>query len=330
MDSFTQEHELITKYHHEIAEFWRSGMFHSFDGVDDISIKYAVFFTPEHQKNLVIVQGRSESYLKYQEISYDFFQQGYNIFLLDHRGQGLSDRMLENPHKGYVSSFDDYAEDLHTFISVHVLPYCEHQQKPYLLAHSMGCAISSLYLAKYAKYIQAAVFLSPMFAIHTGAIPDKVADGLIYGASLLEKRFAKEAWYFPGQKDHYFKPFEQNRLSHSEVRYQLFRELYQQHEQLKLGGVTIQWLKLAHEIKNKIFSQLTNFKLPLLVLQAGADKIVDNQVQNEFCQRLNELYPELSPPEPITIEGAWHELLFEQDKYRNKALNHCLDWFEQN
>ena len=33
----------------------------------------------------------------------------------DHRGQGLSGRMLDNPQPGYVESFDDYVQDFKQF-----------------------------------------------------------------------------------------------------------------------------------------------------------------------------------------------------------------------
>ncbi|MGJ8693216.1 MAG: alpha/beta fold hydrolase [Thalassotalea sp.] len=328
--TYTNEQNLIEKTQTDIRNFWQTGIFHSFDGVDDITIKYAVFINKSHYKSLIIVQGRSESYLKYKELCFEFYQQGFNIFLLDHRGQGLSGRMLANPHKGYVSSFDDYAEDLHTFISVHVLPFCPSNTKPYLLAHSMGCAITSIYLAKYSKMIQAAVFSSPMFAINTGGIPSKMAKLLINGASFIERIFTKKAWYFPGQKNHYFKPFSKNKLTHSPLRYQLFKDLYHHDTELQLGGVTIQWLKLAHQIKTSIFSFTPKISTPLMVLQAGQEAIVDNRAQDEFCQQLHSLYSHSCPNGQATvIEGARHELFFEKDAYRELALAHCLAWFEQ-
>ena len=329
-DSLSNEDNLLTNYNTDIKSFWSTGAFSSFQGIDNIRINFATFCQPDNHKNLVIVQGRSESYIKYQELIWDFFQQGYNIFILDHRGQGLSERMLDNPHKGYVNDFDDYAADLNTFINTYVLPYCSDQNKPYLLAHSMGCAIACLYLINHAVQIQAAVLSSPMFAINTGKLSPKLAHNLITLTSKLESTFANQACYFPGQKDHVFKAFKDNRLSHSEIRYQIFKNLYQAEKSVQLGGVTIQWLKQAHQIKDKIFNRLTSLSTPVIVLQAGADSIVDNQAQNEFCQLLHQQHPTLCTlDKPINIEGAWHELFFEQDKYRQPAINHCLAWFSR-
>ena len=65
---------------------------------------------------LIIVNGRIESYLKYQDLANDFYQQGYSVYMYDHRGQGLSGRQLSNKHKGHVDSFSDYVDDLECII----------------------------------------------------------------------------------------------------------------------------------------------------------------------------------------------------------------------
>lgn len=327
----TSEDNLEKKYQTVIKSFWSLGRFSSFQGVDDIRINFATFTHPNHVKNLVIVQGRSESYIKYQEFSYDFYQQGYNIFILDHRGQGLSERMLDNPHKGYVKDFDDYANDLNTFVNTYVLPYCHSGNKPNLIAHSMGCAIASLYLMKHPGVITSAIFSSPMFAINMGKLSPQLATGIINFSSSVEKILANTACYFPGQKNHAFKEFNQNKLSHSKIRYKLFKELYQKEKAVQLGGVTIQWLKKAQQIKHKIFERLELFNTPVMVLQAGDDTIVANTAQDEFCMKLHTEKPNLCySDKPIKIEGAWHELFFEKDEYRTPALNYSLSWFEKN
>lgn len=326
--SFTNEEVLPQKYKNEINRFWQTGAFSSFQGIDDIRINFATFCQLGNEKSLIIVPGRSESYIKYQELCYDFAQQGYNIFILDHRGQGLSERMLDNPHKGYVNNFEDYAADLNTFINTYVIPQCLPATKPYLLAHSMGCAIACLYLAGHADKIQAAVLSSPMFAINTGKISPQLANGLISFTSKIEKIFANTACYFPGQKNHAFKEFEDNKLSHSKTRYQIFKDLYQKEKSVQLGGVTTQWLKQAHQIKDKIFSQIAQLTTPITVMQAGDDTIVDNVVQNEFCEQLQQCHTKIFQSDrPLVIEGAWHELFFEQDKFRDPAISHCIDWF---
>lgn len=323
----TNEQTLLSIYPNEIHKFWQTGVFDTFQGVDNIRINFACFIDKGRKKNLIIVPGRSESYIKYQELSYEFTHQGYNVFIIDHRGQGLSERMLDNPHKGFVNDFNDYASDLYTFITQYVQPASKNPL--YLLAHSMGSAIAALYLATYPNTIKAAILSSPMIAINTGMLPKPIAHGLINTVDLVEKHIIKQNSYFPGQKDHRFKNFTENKLSQSTIRYQIFKNLYQENSQVHLGGVTVQWLKQAHTIKQKLLDNSHCFNLPIRILQAGDDSVVDNQAQNEFCSALHKHQPNLCPDtKPVYIAGAWHELLFEQDKYREKAIIECLTWFE--
>ena len=49
---------------------------------------------------------------------------GFAVALLDWRGQGLSDRALNDRLKGYVGSFSEFDIDLETFMREVVLPDC--------------------------------------------------------------------------------------------------------------------------------------------------------------------------------------------------------------
>ncbi|MCW1889529.1 alpha/beta hydrolase [Vibrio chagasii] len=44
--------------------------------------------------------GRIECCQKYQEIFYDFYQQGYIVYSFDHQGQGQSERMVADSEAG--------------------------------------------------------------------------------------------------------------------------------------------------------------------------------------------------------------------------------------
>ena len=335
--NFTNEQELASRFSNEIKNLWSQGKFDHFYGVNNTRINY-VAIIKEPAKNeanirqcLVIVPGRSEGYLKYQELTFDLYQQGYDIFIIDHRGQGISQRLLTNPHKGYVKYFDDYSEDLQLFMEQVVNQHCS--EKPYLLAHSMGGLIAARYLQQHSKSIKAAVFSSPMIAIHSGGIPQWLGKALIYGTEQLNQWLSDEPWYFLGQgdvkKDAYdAKSFNNNPLMQSQLRYQQFTQLYQSTAEIQLGGVTVHWLAQALAAEKKVFENLEQLTTPTMVLQAGSDRIVDNEAQNKFCTQLNKLHPSSCPNgKAIVIKNARHELLFESDQYRDQALKHIVDWF---
>ena len=65
---------------------------------------------------------------------------------------------------------------------------------------------------------------------------------------------------------------------------------------------------------------LKKIKIPLLLLQAENDKIVNKKPQNEFCKNASPLCQEFQ------IDGAYHELFVEKDSMRAKALTALLDF----
>lgn len=320
------ESELSAVENVQIEDHWASGQFSSFEGKDNIRINYASFSHNSNNKRIIIVPGRSEGYLKYKELSFDLFNHGYDLHIIDHRGQGISERMAADPHKGYVKQFDDYSEDLNQFISLVSL---NSDKKTFLLAHSMGGAISSRYFQQYDHNISAAVLASPMIAVSSGGIPLWLAKGVINTGNTLNDWFSKSPWYFLGQGPYSPTPFEKNQLTHSEIRYQIFSDLYQQTSELQLGGVTFHWLAQALKANSDIFAHIDKFTVPTLVLQSGADTIVDNQAQDDFCQALHQVNNQSCPGgKVVRIEGAYHELFFEQDKMRNLAIEQVLTWFD--
>ena len=328
-DKFTQESFLISEQNHEIKSFWLKGHFSSFKGMKGIRINYASFVDPKHTRNLVIVPGRVEGYLKYKELTFDFFNQGFNIFILDHRGQGISERLLHNSNKGYVESFEYYVEDLNTFISdvVNQSPLALTQGvKPYLLAHSMGGAISLRLMQRLPHLIQAAILSTPMVGIKLGGLPQWVASTLVFSGDIINQLVDDQSWYFISQGDYQVKPFRQNDLTHSKIRYQRFIEEYQSNKYIQLGGVTYHWLREAFSVKERIFHDVDKLSTPILILQSSKDSIVDNELQDLLCQQVNYHTPSLC--EKSTIVGAKHELFFEIDLYREQALQKSLAWID--
>lgn len=317
---FSDETSLEQSYATLIEGFWHNHVqTGEFQGVDNLSLAYAYVLHPQARGTVLISSGRIEGYLKYKETLFDLYQNHFNVFALDHRGQGLSGRMSRNPQQGLVTDFDDYVSDLKTFYDGWVRPASA--QPPFLLGHSMGAAIGTLYLLKYPRDFQAAAFSAPMYGIKS-PIPLFVARALIQVGLRLNKLLSERPWYFIGQSDYLALPFALNQLTHSPLRYRLFREEYEKQPTLKLGGVTFQWLAAALKAMTHIEQQAHRLDTPLLVLQAGADSVVDNRKQDRIC----ELMPHCRRR---CFEGARHELLMEEDKHRVPALTAILRFFDE-
>ncbi|GAA3543701.1 alpha/beta fold hydrolase [Zobellella aerophila] len=323
---FTTEAELGELGLGGLQAFWQNtaeeGTFTSQDG---LALHFAKLVSPAHDKAIILVNGRTESYLKYQELARDLYQNGYNLYLYDHRGQGLSPRLLDDPLMGHVDNFDDYVQDLEQFVQQQVLT--TPHERLYLLAHSMGGTISALWLSDTQVRINAAALASPMMGIYLGPLPAWLAKGLVNvfqgGCRLL----GKPACYVPGQGGGYeAPPFAENQLTHSEPRYELFRKLYRDQAGLQLGGPSLQWLAQSFTAGERAIARAHRIVAPLLVLQAGADVVVDNKAQDAFCKALKHC----EGRGPRRIGRAAHELFFERDRYRRKALNKVLAFFDSN
>jgi lysophospholipase len=314
----SSEQQLASCYQEVIVPFWQRHVSHGeFPGVDGISIAYAYAVHPEAIGSIVISSGRIEAFIKYKEVLYDLYQNGYSVFIHDHRGQGLSGRMCANPHLGFVLSFDDYVADFKTFMEKVVKPLSK--QQPKLLCHSMGGTIGALYCLAYPRDFQQVVFTAPMFGIRP-ALPGWLAGVLFAANRFINNMSDKKDDYFFGQADYKNKPFIGNTLTHSEKRYKIFRQEYEACPQAKLGGPTAQWLKAAAEAMDKIEGLAQQFPIPALVIQAGADEVVDNRRQNRVSARL-------AKGKTMVIARAKHELLMEQDQYRGKCIHATLGFY---
>lgn len=288
-----------------IASFWNSMQKGTIPVKKGLHCFYA-YAIPKHAKHAVFVcQGRIEAAHKYQELLWELYQNGYAVFTLDHLGQGSSSRLSQDPHLGYIDDFQDYVDCLAQFFAHEAMqPF---KDNIIMLAHSMGGAIASLFLAQYPKHCKAAFLSAPMFAIHTHGKPMWLVKYL--AMAMCKLGLAKS--YAIGQGPYAPIAFELNELSHSQIRYENFRTLYRLHPHLQLGGISYGWLSAALEAMAKI-AELT-LTLPIHIISAQEDTIVNSKSHPCITAR----WPNTSVH---SVPNAKHELLFEQDVIRTEVM----------
>src|SRR5690606_13853054 len=85
--------------------------------------------------SVLIAPGRTETVEKYFETMRDLAARGFHSFVIDHRGQGLSDRPASGG-RGHIDRFERYGMDFACAVAAfsgHDLP------RPWIgLGHSMG------------------------------------------------------------------------------------------------------------------------------------------------------------------------------------------------
>src|SRR6266853_2215812 len=128
---------------------------------DGVSIRFARWPPPPGRKGTVcIFHGRTEFIEKYFEVARDLHARGFAVATLDWRGQGLSERLLVEPRKGHIASFDKYRIDLETFMRDVVLPDCP--PPLFGLGNSMGAAVLMRAAAFGHRWFDRMVLCAPM------------------------------------------------------------------------------------------------------------------------------------------------------------------------
>ncbi|WP_115719282.1 alpha/beta fold hydrolase [Gallaecimonas mangrovi] len=304
------EAQFQNQYPGDIRHYFDAGQQGQLQGVDGVTLHYRLFLPEGASTLLVLSSGRTESVIKYQELIYELGQKGVAVAALDHRGQGLSSRMTEDSHLGYVDDFEHYAADLDHFVQKVVVPLGYEQH--WLLAHSMGGCISALLLERYPHPFKKVVMVSPMFAIHTNPFPQWVARSMARWQSQQDKKRGQPR-YVPTAGPYLRRAFEDNELSHSKVRYERCMDWLDEIPGARLGGPSAQWLNAAFLAMDKAIANACNIKVPVLVIAAGDDKVVSLEGQQAFVAAL--------PNGRLDrVAGGWHELLLESDEYRLVTL----------
>ncbi len=318
-----REHSFSAFITGPLLQFWRQRQVQHFSGRDGLTLHYLSYTSPSHRQVVLISPGRGESYIKYTETAWDLFHCGYDVFIIDHRGQGFSDRILANSQLGHVDKFSDYVDDLEQLCEL-VIRGDRYQHK-FLLAHSMGGAIATLLLQRQPDLFNAIALVAPMFGI-TLPMPEWLAERIL---NWTEVRPHLRESYAPGTGDWHATPFGENTLTHSRVRYQRNLRLCADHPRIQIGGPTTHWVREAINAGREIEMLAPTFQQPIILLQAQEDVVVDNQAQNRFCLARQNAGYACYPTHPIVLSGARHEILFEKDPIRAQALQHITDFFTQ-
>lgn len=289
---------------------------------DGYHLHYRYLAHPQAKAWVVIMQGRAESVVKYVELIYELYQNGFSVFAFDHVGQGQSGRLTTNPMHGFVKHFDAYVEDSVDLISGQLSSlkqqYLQQDLPLYLIAHSMGGAIATLFLEKHPQWFTKAVLCSPMYSIQA-PLPRVLAKWLITAGAAIHKLLGIRSAYFLGQGDYKETPFADNKLTNSQIRYQWFKKYYHDNTDLRIGGVTYQWLAAALQAMDHIAMHAQLIDIPVLGFKASDDEIVDNYA-------IDDVFSLLPQANLIEISGAKHEILFERDECRKVAVEHILQF----
>lgn len=256
-----------------------------------------------------LLNGRSEFIEKHFETVWDLRDRGFEVLTMDWRGQGLSGRLTEDPHKDHIADFADRDMDLVEVVERVLIKECP---QPYqILAHSMGGHFALRYLHSNPNVFEQAALIAPMLDINLGGFPDALARWL---AAAANRYGFKERYAFLQSSYGNAQQSERtcNLLTSDAARFEVEHELIRRNPDLAVGGISYGWLGAAlramDEMKAPGFAEA--IPTPVLLFEASRDRVVKNEAIRSFAERLPNARREV-------IVGARHEILKERDELRS-------------
>jgi lysophospholipase len=255
----------------------KTDYFTSFDGT---RIFYEAYEHPQERAAIVMSHGFCEFTKKFEEVIFYFYQEGYSVYIPDHRGHGYSQRTVQDKSKVYIRSYDEYVLDFHGFVT-EIVQKNRRQEKLILYAHSMGGAIAALYLEQHPQVFSCAILSSPMLEIDFGRNPLP----LVWLVMLFKRLTRSEEDYVSGHMAFDGIPVFDSSSCLSEVRYNDIFSKRLKDENYHTYGASCAWTLASLRAVSKLRRKEGQVKIPVLIFQAGMDTTVRPKGQIRFAKR---------------------------------------------
>lgn len=292
-------------YHLDVAEgpaalaFW---------GAASDGVRLRIGIWPGGNRGTVLLfPGRAEYLEKYGRAAAALCGMGFALIAVDWRGQGLADRLADDPSVGHVERFADYQMDVATLIGAardRGLPRPWH-----LLGHSMGGAIGLRALVE-GLPVESAAFSGPMWRIAMPELLRPVVRGLGWAARKLGQGFR----YTPGTGRSYLSgtSFDGNVLTRDPEMFAYMLRQAAVHSEFALGGPSLNWLREAVRETRRL-SRIASPEVPALAIVGTRERVVETA-------RIVERMRKWPGGRLEWIEGGEHEVLMETPERRERAF----------
>lgn len=271
--------------------------------------------------SVLLFAGRTEYLEKYDPVAGDLNAAGYDVLAIDWRGQGLSDRLQDNPRPGHVERFSDYQRDV-----VELIVAAQELDLPrpwHMLAHSMGGAIG-LAALEGGLPVSSAAFSSPMWGIDFRIIPLPVVLGL----SGLLIRLGRGGRPAPGTGgDDAFvllDPYVKNLLTGDGPRWGRIVAEAATWPEIALGGATNKWVHEAVRECRRLDGLPASAlpEMPALIALGGREKVVSAAA----IRRRAGAWP---GARLLELPDSRHEPMMERDAIRSAFLQAAIELFDR-
>lgn len=243
---------------------------------------------------LVIVHGFGEHSGRYINIVNHLVPRGYAIWSFDHRGHGRSPG-----RRGFIRSWDEFREDVRLFVNM----VCQREQRPpvFLMGHSMGGLIVLEYALHYPEGLQGVIASGPALAqvgvspalLKMAQLMSRIWPGFTMDIKLDATSISRDPAVVAA--------YQADPLVHSKA-------------SARLGTEMARAMAWTHEHAHQ-------WRLPLLILHGGADRLVPPEGSRRFYERVP-----IADKEYHEYEGGYHEP--HNDVHCDQVLRDLEGWLE--
>ena len=265
---------------------------------------------------VVVVHGFTENADKFAELCHSLLRNHFSVLAYDQRGHGFSWRPegLEDISVTHVERFEEYILDLE-IVCARLLAS---MPKPWMVfAHSMGGAVTTLYLEKHPDAFARCALCAPMIAPNCG-MPGPLCRAILGAAKLTGKgrkrTFVSRPYVYPDDFD--------TSCATGRARFDWYEERRRDTPEYQNNSPSYNWTLEAVRVTAKILGpgRVERVGIPVRVFTAQMDHTVLPQAQERFAQRLKNGRREI-------VQGAKHEIYRSTDDVLFPWWREILDFF---
>ncbi len=272
-------------------------------GDDGVPLFASRFDADQARGTVLIVHGFTENADKFAEVIHSLLRRGLSVVAYDQRGHGRSGRAegLDGLSLTHVKDFDEYVRDMDV-VRREVL---SGMPRPWrVFCHSMGGAVTALYLERHPGVFDRAAMCAPMIAPNLSGMPKPMAQALCAVEGALKnarKRVFVSRPYAEKEK------FE-TACANGRARFEWYEDLRFKTPVFQNNGPTYGWLREAIDVTKDILTPGAAEKIDAKVrlFTAGLDDVVLPGPQKSFIDRIRD-------GEHRVVAGAKHEIYRSDD-----------------
>lgn len=258
---------------------------------------FAQSWTLELPKAVVLlIHGFAEHSGRHASAALYLARRGYAVQSFDLRGHGRS-----QGKRCFVRAFDEYLDDTEALLLRAKRRWSG--QPVFLLAHSLGGLIASLFVIDERSDVSGLILSAPVVKLGRDYSPFKIGASLALGRA------------FPHLPMVRFK-------SSSVSRDPVVVRAYEDDELVYHGRTPARTASEIVRAVQRLQASVERISIPLLVMHGSRDQVADVDGSKELCERAGSFDKSLR-----ICDGLWHEIMHEPE--RDFVLQEMSDWLDE-